>query len=183
MATLTASILIGKSHTYDGGIQPTHQLFLSENSWPAWILIPQNFFFESNSGAGAEKVTWIPTLENMLEDALLMITLYVLKDKTVQEAAEQIFNWKNDTYVETYSIDPAHRTRLYAMCRKLAQRYKIIVSVFQESTILMQLNVLTEYGMEVEVCKSRYVRQFNPWTQRMADNGKTDELTGGLPRE
>ena len=38
MATLIAQILIGSSHPYDGGINPTHCLFLSENSKPAWVL-------------------------------------------------------------------------------------------------------------------------------------------------
>jgi hypothetical protein len=38
MGTFTAQILIGNNHRYGGGIIPSHAVFLSENSRPAWIL-------------------------------------------------------------------------------------------------------------------------------------------------
>jgi hypothetical protein len=154
MATLTANILVGKSHTYDGGIQPTHQLFLSENSMPAWILMPNNLLSIPSPDDISEKVIWHPTLENMLEDALLMIALYVLRDADVQSAARQYFQWNNESRVEVYRIDPEHRIMLYAMCRKLTQRYKVVVSVFLGSSIAKHLSMLKEYDMEAEICKS-----------------------------
>lgn len=178
MATMTAQILVGNSHMYDGGINPTHYAFLSENSRPAWILVPQNIF-SPDQDEKIEKVVWIPTLENMLEDGFLMIALYVLQDKEVQVTAKQLFNWNKDAYLEVYSINPVDRERLYSMCRGLTYRYKTIISVFEGSTIWRQLNVLIDYGMEVEVCKTGYARKFNVWTNTMHTNSKTDELKGG----
>jgi predicted nucleic-acid-binding protein len=179
MATMTAQMLVGKSHMYDGGINPTHYLFLSENSRRAWILVPQNIFSPVLEEKIA-KVVWIPTLENMLEDGLLMVGLYVLQDKEVQNAAKQMFDWnKEEAYFEVYSINQVDREKLYALCRGLKHRYKTIISVFEGSTISRQMNVLLEYLMEVEVCKTDYARKFNVWTNTMNSNEKTNELKGG----
>ena len=80
MATFTAQILIGAKHPYDSGMMnSSHSLFLSENSRPAWILSTTDIFNENKQTQ--PRITWIPTLENMLEDALVMIGLYVLEDK------------------------------------------------------------------------------------------------------
>ena len=86
MATFTCQILIGKKHSYDSGIiNISHTLYLSENSRPALILSPTEEFTANKQVQ--QKITWIPTLENMLEDALVMIGLYVLKD-------QQLINWR-----------------------------------------------------------------------------------------
>jgi len=74
MATMTAQILVGRPHTNHDGINPTHYLFLSENSRPAWVLVSQNIFPKEQRDHS--RITWIPTVENMLEDALLMIALH-----------------------------------------------------------------------------------------------------------
>jgi len=79
MSAITAQILVGQAHPNLGGINPTHYLFLSENSRPVWILVPQNLW-ELESSINEKKVTWIPTVENLLEDALLMIGIHVLKN-------------------------------------------------------------------------------------------------------
>ncbi len=175
MATLTAQILIGFSHMYNGGINPTHAMYLSENSRPAWILITQNV----SDPVSNEKVVWIPTLENMLEDGLLMVALYVLQDKNVCAEAKRMFNWSNDTYIEAYNIKDMDRQHLYTLCKNLEYRFKVILSVFKGSGISQQLQVLLEYGMEVEVCESGYNRNYNVWTESMETSGEFNERMGG----
>ena len=71
MGTFTAQILVGTPDLYHGGIIPTHYLFLSENDRPAWIL---------EDKSGSQNVVWVPTIEDILEDALLMIAVHVCKD-------------------------------------------------------------------------------------------------------
>ncbi|WP_121661857.1 hypothetical protein [Metabacillus litoralis] len=74
MGTFTAQLLVGQAHPYEGGICGiTHTLQLSENGRPAWVLVSTN----DEKDTKITKITWIPTLEHMLEDALLMIGLYV----------------------------------------------------------------------------------------------------------
>src|SRR5690554_6680116 len=92
MGTFTAQILIGKNHPYDGGIHSiTHTLFLSENSRPTWVL--------KNEGAKKkDSIIWITTVENMLEDGLLMLGVYVLKDEKLLKMKEKYFLNKSEKY-------------------------------------------------------------------------------------
>ena len=70
MGTMTAQILVGSSHPNHDGIQPTHWLFLSENSKSAWVLTSQNIFEEDIT---TNQIIWIPSIDNMLEDAFSKI--------------------------------------------------------------------------------------------------------------
>jgi len=74
MASLIAQILIGCPHPNHDRINTTHYLFLSENDRPGWVLVDQNISQEDRSSL--PKITWIPTVENMLEDALLMVSYH-----------------------------------------------------------------------------------------------------------
>ncbi|MFC1895623.1 hypothetical protein ACFL0Q_03030 [Thermodesulfobacteriota bacterium] len=86
MGTLTAQILVGYPHPNHDGINPTHFLFLSENDRPAWVMVNENVSEEGGSGVG--RITWIPTIDDMLEDAMLMIALHICKDREIMELAE-----------------------------------------------------------------------------------------------
>ena len=177
MATLTAQILIGSSHQNHGGIQPTHYLSLSENSRPAWILVPENIF-----GPGNEKnprITWIPTIENMLEDALLMIAINVLKDEGVIDLAKEHFKRDIHGPLALYEdIDQAALKNLYQECRKLKNRYKIVLTVLEGSSIRNQLKVLNDYGIDMEVCTPLYFRTYSAWTDEVITRGSLDESLG-----
>ncbi len=152
MGTLTAQILIGDAHTYHDGIIPSHYLFLSENSRPAWILVGQNVFDQTPMDKG--KVVWIPTLEHMLEDALLMIAVNVLKEQNILSIAKNIFKNIDSNRVELYEIDESNRNKLYQECQKIKYPCKLIVSVFYGSSITKQVSVLKNYQVETEVCLS-----------------------------
>ena len=71
MATTTATILIGRAHQNDSGINPTHFIQFTENDRPALIL--QAIEGES------KKVVIIPTIENTIDDIYLMIAVFILK--------------------------------------------------------------------------------------------------------
>jgi len=175
MATFTSQILIGQKHSYDGGIiNITHTLYLSENSRPAWILSPTDGFKEKEQNP--LRITWIPTLENMLEDALVMIGLYVVKDKELIRLANQSFKQPNKDFVELYDdIQSEDLQTLYNRARMIEGSHKIILSVFQGSTILQQLPALIHYQNDIEVCKSVYKMEFSLWSRRFEESG---ELSG-----
>tara|TARA_Y100000310_G_C20457028_1_gene703520 strand:+ start:136 stop:609 length:474 start_codon:yes stop_codon:yes gene_type:complete len=151
MGTFTAQVLIGREHPYHGGINPSHQLFLSENNRPAWILKS----FEEND----EKTVWIPTLEHMFEDALLMIGIYILKDKKLIELFRKYRKSKNDSdmnLVELYDdIDSKDLDKLYEQGKKMKTDYKLIFSIFEESSIKNVDNVLKDYNFKFEVLKNK----------------------------
>ncbi len=164
MATLTAQILVGYPHPYHDGINPTHYLFLSENSKPAWILVRQNIFQERKDDIG--KITWIPTIENMLEDALLMIAIHICKDNEVIDLARNFCNKIELHYLELYSnFKEFQLKKLYEKCRRIKNYPKIIISIFRGSTIERQISVLENYEMDVEVCRPVYSRLYSPWTE------------------
>ena len=125
MASLTAQMLIVKSHPYHGGINPTHYLFLSENSRPAWILVPQNFIYKDV--VLETKITWIPTLDSILEDAFLMIALYVIKDKQIVNMAKKYLSSNQKDWAELYDdITIDNRFQMYEKCQKIKSDIRII---------------------------------------------------------
>ena len=164
MATLTANILVGSPHPNHDGIQPSHYLFLSENSRPAWVLVQQNLFNKENRQE--EKITWIPTVEDMLEDAILMIAVHVQKNQGILELASTFTDNIESERLELYEVfNESQRKQLYEECRKISDFPKLIVSVFQGSTIKRQLKVVEQYKMDVEVCSPVYARLFSLWSK------------------
>lgn len=92
MGTMTAQILIGKSHPYHGGINPSHYLFLFENDRPVLTLVPENI---STGRPQSSEIRWIPSsYENILEDAILMIAINVYKVNNLVKIANQLFGDK-----------------------------------------------------------------------------------------
>ncbi|SJZ77468.1 hypothetical protein [Selenihalanaerobacter shriftii] len=165
MATLTAQILVGGSHPNQGGINPSHYLFLSENSRPAWMLMPENIFSEEKE---ENKIVWIPTLENILEDALLMIGIYVLKDEELCKLAEEYFDDFETDHIELYEdISEENRNKLYKKCRELEQNYKIVITSFDGDRFGNQLKVLEEYDIDVSVCTPKYTRHYSQWQDKV----------------
>lgn len=153
MATFTASIVAGSSHPNDGGIHPRTIAWLSENDRPAWVL-------ERKSD---DQRTWIPTVEDMLEDGLLLVLAHGLK---LPELRAELPSSLNETYAELYDVDEAVRKQLYEACRKLPNCTKVVVTVLSGSTILRQLPVLDSYNFDVEVCTPAFVRAFSRWSER-----------------
>jgi hypothetical protein len=152
MSSFTAEILIGFADIYHGGIVPTHHLFLSENSKPAWILVRQDAF-KTRRAPGLEKTVWIPNIENMLEIGILMVAYHILRDEKVVKIANELNPSIKGRYVHFYLLySKEDEKKLYEVCRALEDFPKIIVTVFNGSSILSQVDVLNEYKMDFEVC-------------------------------
>lgn len=163
MGTITAQILVGSPHTNDGGLIPSHCLFLSENSRPAWVMFSLDTF--GNTGE-SERIIWIPTVENMLEDAFFMIAVHVLKHRKIIKIAESYYPdiTKDISRMVLYEhFSDFDRQRLYLKCCQLKDMPKMIISVFEGSSILGQLKVVESYEMNVEVCVPVYSRLSSVW--------------------
>jgi len=176
MGTFTSQILVGKKHSYDGGIiNITHTLYLSENSRSAWMLTKTDLFDEKINQN--QRIIWIPTYKNMLEDALVMIGLYVLKDDELLSLANQYFSNYKKNYVELYEdIKQEHLQKLYDRARNIESSHKILISVFKGSSIWDQLPVLKHYQNDIEVCRSVYKKEFSLWTNRFEEVGNLDYI-------
>jgi hypothetical protein len=167
MATMTAQIIIGSGHPNHDGIGPSHYLYLSENSRPAWLLVEQNNFLSSKKRDA--KIVWIPTVEAMLEDALLMIAVHVLKDQGIVELIKSFNKAALSDRLEMYeSLEETERKMLYEKCRAITSFPKLILSVFTGSTLMSQLQVIEKYDMDIEVLCPAYARLSSQWsTERM----------------
>lgn len=173
MGTFTAQILVGGAHPNDGGmINLTHELYLSENSIPGWHLVPS--FFQNDEGR--ERIVWIPTLEHMLEDALLMIGVYVLKDKELVDMANRYIKKKSNRKAIGLYDDVAKDDllRMYERARQIESGHKIIINVFEGSSIRRQLKVLEEYEFDLEVCLSSFKREYSMWSGKKEIRGLLD---------
>jgi hypothetical protein len=170
MSTMTAQFLIGDAHPYDGGINPTHSLFLSENSIPRLIL--------SSLDSSEEKIVWLPTLEHMLEDILLMISLHVWKDEELTRMAEQFFRKNNNKNILLYEdIEAKALEMMRERVRQFEGSGKLTISVFRGSSILNQLPILQNYQMDVEVCVPSFVREYSVWSNQTQSMGSLEEFT------
>ena len=173
MGTFTAQILIGSPHPNHGGITPTHILYLSENDRPAWVLNNENA--SKDNRGGISKITWIPTIENTLEDAIVMIATHVCKNGKIIEHVKAFSKKTKIDWIEMYSdFDESKRKLLYEECKTIMNFPKLIVSAFRESTIERQLPVLKQYQMDVEVCRVGYSRLFSTWTNETIIDGSLD---------
>lgn len=162
MATVTAQILIGSTHPSHGGVSPTHALFLSENSRPAWALVELDVSVEHPSPVG--RVVWIPTVECMLEDAMLMIAVHICEDPQIVQMATAYCGDARSDGLELYEcFSEAQRRELYNRCRGLRAFPKVVVTVLDHSTIRQQIQVIGDYAMDAEVCCSSYVREYSGW--------------------
>ncbi|MBI3039281.1 hypothetical protein HYY75_09590 [bacterium] len=173
MGTLTAQILVGTPHPNHGGINPTHCMFLSENSRPAWVITPLNVFQEDRNVEN--KIIWIPTLEDMLEDAFLMIAIHVKRNHEIIEMARSFYAETQSARLELYEhFNDSQRKLLYEKCRQLSDFPKIIISVFETSTIQGQLKIVGKYNMDVEVCCPTYSRLFSEWSNETSIEGSLE---------
>jgi hypothetical protein len=156
LATITAQILIGTEHPYHGGINPTHFLFLSENDRPAWILTNENITGENTD---VETIVWNPTTENMFEDALFMINLFTVKDKTLiaylKENHKKInFNENSISLPEIF--DKKDLEKIYQLNRELFKKnksLKLVVSIFADSSLKDIVKSINGSEIKCEILK------------------------------
>lgn len=170
MGTFTTQLLVGHAHRNDGGMIPSHSLYLSEGNRPAWLIKEIDLWND-----GIEKidnVVWIPTLENIFEDALLMIGIYILKDEQLLETAKKYFKKDINGRIELYDdIQMEDLKRLYDISRSLKYQYKIAVTIFGSSSIEGNLKVIEKYSMDVDVCKPVFTRVYSEWSQKTIIDG------------
>ena len=149
MATTTAFILAGKAHPNDGGINPYHCIQLSEGNAPSYTLrvwVEDDIIYEGI--VGGPTVVMIPTLENPLDDLILMLMAFAVKDM-------DDFRVNKNNIVEMYSFSPEERAKLYSESKILASKtaMKLVVSIITSDSLLSeeQLAKLDEYSIDYEV--------------------------------
>lgn len=151
MATITAQLLVGESHTWHGGIMNTSAIHLYENSRPVWVYKQEH--------EGKKVIRWVSTVEDMLEDGLFLAAVHIWKDEDIIRTLRNITGSNSFEELELYNISDKDRDALYKKCREIDNGGKFILSVFNGSTLMKQVDVLKKYKTEYEVCLSKYTNE------------------------
>ena len=161
MATTTATILIGRAHQNDSGINPTHLIQFTENDRPALIL-------HSIEG-GSKKVVIIPTIENTIDDIYLMIAVFVLKAIKPSKKLNSI------TRKSLYEIlDEEERKTLYKKTKEIltANRIKVVFNILDNSHLLNLLKQIKKYPNDIEITLPAFKKEFDAWSNKVITKGK-----------
>lgn len=153
MATITAQLIVGEAHTWHGGISNATTLNLYENSRPAWVYEP--------AGRKEENIYWIPTVENMLEDGLLLAAVHIWRNDDIVRTLKSVTGNDSLNQLELYNVSKEDLEILYEKCRALNNGAKVIISVFNGSTLLGQVGVMEKYKVEHEICLPQASRKQN----------------------
>ena len=194
MGTCTALILVGKRHIYGGGISPSYVLSMWENDRIAWVL-------QSLYESGSKKV-WVCRWEDLLNDALLMIALYVLKSENILNFFKKKELFEKE-HIEIYSdLSKKDRKKLYSECLQIDWKgLKLTIIIFRTSSLfhvtllqflqgnqiqkdLLQLpsfqrNQIQLYkyrNMDFEICFPFYEKYWDTFEERYLSWNLQDEI-------
>ncbi|HLR34486.1 MAG TPA: hypothetical protein VK071_04050 [Tissierellales bacterium] len=155
MATYTGEVLIGNAHLHHGGILPEHRVYLSENGRLSLILRGED---------DTKGCVWVPTVKNTIDDTLLMISAYTLKDKDILRKMDKYKVLMEQGFFELseyFSQDELKE--LYELNKRVLKTYsgfKIVLNALEGSIFLAQLGNLEDYDIDMEVCRTIYSQRF-----------------------
>ena len=163
MAVMMAQILIGNRHSFEIGINPEYTIYYSENDKPALILSKEDIYDRSEVIEFDQKV-WIPTIENTLEDALLMIGIYLEEDEELIKLADKYFTeYEDKKIVYLYDdIEQSDLEKLYEINRNKRKEYKLVISEFNPNAErFFDYSILKDFDMDITLARVDYFKEKN----------------------
>jgi hypothetical protein len=152
MSTTTAIAMIGDAHSYDGGVSAKHLLYLTENSRPSLQLFRlQTNAQEPRLGLVA---IWTPTVENILEDLLLLIAAAASGDSALRQEILRSVAADELSKLCLYGIAEERRKELYGLLLKTKLSTKLVLTLLEGCTLLNQIDRLPQYDLDCELCIS-----------------------------
>ncbi len=147
MSATTAQILLGNSHPNDCGISPTHALYLHEGDRCSWSMHEIDLADSRIKRLGV----WAPIPEQIMADAILMAAFHAAGDEGFQEKLLSAFPDANKHRVESFELALTDRLELLDLVKKIPMP-KMVVSIFQGSSLKDQTRLLAEFPFDCEVC-------------------------------
>ena len=183
MATYSGLILAGTPHPNNDGFlynREPRRLWISENSRAALCLDTQT---QAIIDGRKRQTIWIPRRPNsILEDALLMVAVMVLKDKRIKSLLLEMLDLDCDELPAridlTKAVTDEQHKRLIAMSRMNSEGYffKLIFACFHGSSITCQVPILEQYCYDVEVLVPGYSRLYSRWLKSTVVQGDLTDL-------
>lgn len=161
MRETTAEIWIGEDQSTDwmrtqGGINASHLLLLRENSRPAWMLLPGNLYDSEPPLIKSSKV-WNPTMENPVQDALLLFAVLGAKVPEVRAVFNEFEKSRVKSRIDLAAKFPRGVPKsVYRASQRHLKGWHVIVSAGSYSLAYRDLEALSQYsGLNVEVRVTR----------------------------
>jgi hypothetical protein len=160
MATTTATILIGRAHQNNSGINPTHIIFFTENDRPAIIV--------KSLEEKSENRVVIPTIDNTVDDIYLTIAVYILNGF---KPSKELANANRDSLGHILDLD--QRINLYneTLIFFSKNRIKVVFNILDNSHLLTQLDAIKKYPNDFEVTLPVMKKEYNEWSQKVLTKG------------
>lgn len=182
MSTCTSELIFGKAHQNDSGIEFNHRLTLYEEDRP--MLVFEKKPSPNNGGILVDR--WIPHVDRMVEDSMVMVAGYGAGDHKVLDLIyEMKRGFNQNEMIELHRVDDELMERLYEASRqsfelkiksgnkcRSANRWKVMACVFRHSSILASLEKFLDYDIDVEVCKSVYQSEYSAWNDQIDEWGE-----------
>lgn len=179
MGTFTAYMAIGWPN--EDGIIPSHEVWLWENSRPAWVLEPTQSRLTGGDPDRADRpgslspIRWIPEgPEHILEDGLLLLAMHGVGNEDVLDLAGELLPELTETNtsglepgedllrdLNVMSADNPDAADALSELRALSSQIpwaKLVVTVLGSSSLGEQMPILERYPMDLEVCTVSYSR-------------------------
>jgi hypothetical protein len=151
MAAITALVFVGYPHPNDGGLRPLVTIQYREGSRPA-------FTFPRRTGDRREtpsQFELIPSLENMLDDLLLIIAYREIQEPIIVKMIDSFCNQDIEAtgLLEIYvDLTTDQRLELYNEVKRIECFPKVGICLFTGSELLNTVDHIKDYKMEYEVC-------------------------------
>ena len=169
MATTTAMILIGEGHPNDGGINVRHQIDLLENDHPLLVL--------RDAANQRELARWIPTIQGMTEDCLVMIAAILLGDQEITDLLAKHLSTKTIKAINLNDYQDL-LPLIYQAARKafLNRDLKIVITLLDGNSMESSIDSLNYYQMDLEICPSVFSRYHSSWTGKIETKGRLESI-------
>lgn len=184
MATNTAMAVFGRDHPNDGGlageIYSNPFIRLSENSRPAWIFRPGDYFHSQGKPApksDSSAFVLVPTLEHTLEDGLSLMALVLFNDHSWSKTASRMRDeLMKNARLEMSAFSETDRSQTSDEVRELSICFpKMILSVFDRNSLIYgHLGALRHYQHAMSVCIPVFTKSFSQWSDSPHITGTID---------
>ena len=153
MGVYTAQILVGCGKMYDKGINPSHVLFLYEDDQEAtWVLKQLDLQNDRSFKSLQPAKRWACPLDSLLDDAMLLIAMYVLEDDVVITLVKELEKIDDlDKLDLKDGITNEDRQILYDLVMSISAEYTLTLTVFDFSLLKWQLSLLENYSAEKHI--------------------------------
>jgi hypothetical protein len=163
MSTITATIFVGTAHPYDGGIQPTHMIQVSEGNRIALHLHrfgTDPYVRTFTEPVVGERITIIPTVDHIVDDVFLMISTYILgKVKPLFP----LHGPDKKSLTDLFSDDELQSLYRQSKASMESLNMKVVFHLLDESHLLTKIDQIEAYPCEFEITTSLKKRERSAW--------------------